>query len=75
MGRLKEDNRVIFKRFICTDFSQPLFPVSGDQSVLFLQVQGGHLSRGSFISCFLEGKGGHTAFYAPVVFLSAVSSK
>lgn len=49
--------KVILGRFVCTDFSwyHPL--VSGNKNVLFL-MQGGHISRGNFMTYFQVERGG-----------------
>lgn len=55
-GGLKE-HRVILTGPIYTNFSLSQLLISGDKNVVFLLVQGGHLSHGSCISCFQKKEG------------------
>ena len=61
--------RVILTRSVCTEFSRPPLPTSGDKNVPFLLVPGGHLSHESFISCFGEEKGRSECPSCPCCFL------
>ena len=55
--------------------SWPQIPFSGDENVLFLQVQGWHLLDRNYISCFKKKSEGQMPLLVPAAFLSTFRSK
>lgn len=74
MERLTEDKG--YSNEICScRFLSAQIPISGAKNVSLLLGEGGHLSHGSFISCFWGDKGRSEHLFCTCRFSSVFSSK